>query len=133
MKVKATQRGYYGALREAGDVFQISSEEHLGDWMEPVDGDAEVQGSTAIEPVSESPRPPVVQTLDSSAQEPLYVARHKGGKTWGVWHATADSDADWVSDFKGTEEEAEAEAARLNAGGDSEERQEPERAVGPGA
>ena len=34
MRVKATARGYYGQLREPGDVFDIESEDDMGSWME---------------------------------------------------------------------------------------------------
>ncbi len=37
MKVKAVQRGYFGKLREVGDVFTIKNEKQLGSWMKPVE------------------------------------------------------------------------------------------------
>lgn len=37
--VVATDKGYYGHLRrEPGDKFYIENEEHLGSWMQPLDG-----------------------------------------------------------------------------------------------
>lgn len=37
--VKATRRGFYGALREEGEPFTVGSEAEVGTWMERV-GDA---------------------------------------------------------------------------------------------
>lgn len=37
MKVRATQTGYYGSLREEGDEFVIRKKSDLGKWMEPVE------------------------------------------------------------------------------------------------
>lgn len=39
IEVKATRRGFYGALREDGETFSVESEEEVGTWMERV-GDA---------------------------------------------------------------------------------------------
>lgn len=40
MKVKATQRGYYGGrIHEAGDEFEIVSHDDLGVWMDPVEAE----------------------------------------------------------------------------------------------
>jgi hypothetical protein len=36
MKVRATKRGFYGALREVGSVFEIEPADR-GSWMEVVD------------------------------------------------------------------------------------------------
>lgn len=36
IKVRATTRGYYGGVvREAGDVFEVETKEHVGSWMDP--------------------------------------------------------------------------------------------------
>lgn len=36
IKVRATTRGYYGGqIREAGDVFEVETKEHVGSWMDP--------------------------------------------------------------------------------------------------
>ena len=40
IKVKAKAQGYFGALRNPGDVFHIESMEQLGSWMELVDKEA---------------------------------------------------------------------------------------------
>ena len=47
MKVRATKRGYYGYLRDDGDVFEIESEDHLGSWMKIVPDDVEVADKSA--------------------------------------------------------------------------------------
>jgi len=33
IKVEATQQGFYGRLRERGDVFTVAHEGHVGRWM----------------------------------------------------------------------------------------------------
>lgn len=35
--VTATERGFYGQLREPGEVFEVKSSEDLGKWMERAD------------------------------------------------------------------------------------------------
>jgi hypothetical protein len=62
--------------------------------------------------------------IDAGAQAPaqLYSAKHNGGGRWKIWCAPAEGDADWFSDFMvagdGAKDQAEAEAQRLNAGGE---------------
>ena len=34
IKVRATAKGYYGCLRQEGDVFEIEKKEDMGSWME---------------------------------------------------------------------------------------------------
>lgn len=34
IKVKAVKKGWFGGIREKGDVFEVESEEDLGSWME---------------------------------------------------------------------------------------------------
>lgn len=60
------------------------------------------------------------QTASSTeAKEPEYTAKHNGGGRWRIWAATTD---DWFSDFvvagEGAKDLAQAEADRLNAGGE---------------
>lgn len=38
IEVKATRRGFYGALREEGEPFSVGSEAEVGTWMERVGG-----------------------------------------------------------------------------------------------
>lgn len=74
MRVRATERGYYGSqIREAGDVFEISDPSHFGTtWMQRVrdpldhDGDGKRGGSlprapqvsteTTVTPPSDEPK-----------------------------------------------------------------------------
>ncbi len=37
IRVKATARGYYGQLREPGDVFDVPDRAAVGSWMAPLD------------------------------------------------------------------------------------------------
>lgn len=52
-------------------------------------------------------------------KEPEYSAKHNGGGRWKIWAASTD---DWFSDFvaagEGAKAAAQAEAERLNAGGE---------------
>ncbi|MFY1029138.1 hypothetical protein [Pseudomonas asiatica] len=58
-------------------------------------------------------------TTSTEAKEPEYTAKHNGGGRWRIWAATTD---DWFSDFvvtgDGAKDLAQAEADRLNAGGE---------------
>ncbi|WP_286973572.1 hypothetical protein [Pseudomonas sp.] len=53
---------------------------------------------------------------------PAFSARHNGGGRWKIWYAPTEEQADWFSDFvvtgEGAKALAEAEAERLNAGGE---------------
>lgn len=53
---------------------------------------------------------------------PAFSAKHNGGGRWKIWYAPTEGNADWLGDFvatgKGAKELAEAEAERLNAGGE---------------
>ena len=53
---------------------------------------------------------------------PAFSAKHNGGGRWKIWFAPTEGAADWFGDFvatgKGAKELAEAEAERLNAGGE---------------
>lgn len=40
MKVEALRRGFYGSIREVGDVFEINSEKDLGKWMKPLESES---------------------------------------------------------------------------------------------
>lgn len=69
-----------------------------------------------------TPIEPTAEPVDPSAQapaQPLFAAKHNGGGRWKIW-ATANDD--WFSDFiaagDGAKAQAEAEAERLNAGGE---------------
>jgi len=93
MRVKAKAMGFYGCLREVGDVFDITSEEELGGWMEPVKAEKEKAG--------QQPAPAVA----------AFAAYHVGAGKWGVKDAAGER----VGEFVGTKEEAIAEAERLIA------------------
>lgn len=73
---------------------------------------------------------------------PAFSARHNGGGRWKIWYAPTEDQADWFSDFvatgDGAKALAEAEAERLNAGGEPfakpAEQKEPEaKAPAPAA
>lgn len=49
---------------------------------------------------------------------PAYSAKHNGGGRWKIWYAPTEGTAGWCGDFVGDKTSAEAEAARMNAGGE---------------
>lgn len=51
--VRAIARGYYGQIREEGDVFGIESEADMGSWMEPYDRSHKAE--KAADPVDLTP------------------------------------------------------------------------------
>lgn len=93
MEVTAKERGYYGGgIKEVGETFSITKPEHLGSWMQPGKELAEV----------------VAQKYTG-----YVAARGAAGK-----FVVKDAAGQMVGTFNGNKAEAEAEAARLNAGGD---------------
>lgn len=93
MEVTAKERGYYGGgIKEVGETFNITKPEHLGSWMQPGKELAEV----------------VAQKYTG-----YVAARGAAGK-----FVVKDAAGQMVGTFTGNKAEAEAEAARLNAGGD---------------
>lgn len=110
MKVIALERGYYGGKIQdppeaGGQPFDILSEAHLGKWMQPQGWkpSGKAQASTTT-------------SAGSQAKQSLgYAAKFNGGTRWRV----IDAKGEWFSDFIGaSKEEAQAEADRLNAGGE---------------
>lgn len=71
----------------------------------------------------QTPGAPITQATTeqqtTQQQEPEYSAKFNGGPRWRIWSRTAN---DWFSDFvatgDGNKEAAQAEADRLNAGGE---------------
>ena len=93
MEVTAKERGYYGGgIKEVGDTFDITKPEHLGSWMQPGKELAKV----------------VAQKYTG-----YVAARGAAGK-----FVVKDAAGQMVGAFTGNKAEAEAEAARLNDGGD---------------
>lgn len=93
MKVTAKERGYYGGgIKEVGETFNITKPEHLGSWMQP--------GKELAEAVAQK-------------YSGYVAARGAAGK-----FVVKDAAGQMVGTFTGNKAEAEAEAARLNAGGD---------------
>lgn len=110
MKVIALERGYYGGKIQdppeaGGQPFDILSEAHLGKWMQP-------QG---WKPSGKAQASTTTSTGSQAKQSLGYAAKFNGGTRWRV----IDAKGDWFSDFIGSsKEEAQAEADRLNAGGE---------------
>ncbi len=93
MEVTAKERGYYGGgIKEVGETFNITKPEHLGSWMQPGKELAEV----------------VAQKYTG-----YVAARGAAGK-----FVVKDAAGQMVGTFTGNKADAEAEAARLNDGGD---------------
>ncbi|AGA72649.1 MULTISPECIES: hypothetical protein [Pseudomonas] len=110
MKVIALERGYYGGKIQdppeaGGQPFDILSEAHLGKWMQP-------QG---WKPSGKAQASTTASTGSQTKQSLGYAAKFNGGTRWRV----IDAKGEWFSDFIGSsKEEAQAEADRLNAGGE---------------
>ncbi|MGH8381755.1 hypothetical protein [Pseudomonas sp.] len=77
----------------------------------------------------QTPGEPIIQpttapatTTEQPPAAPLYIAKHNGGGRWKIWHTPVEGAPDWFSDFmatgQGAKELAEAEAQRLNEGGE---------------
>ncbi|MFA7945192.1 hypothetical protein ACEK06_22490 [Pseudomonas brenneri] len=93
MEVTAKERGYYGGgIKEVGETFNIAKPEHLGSWMQP--------GKELTEVVAQK-------------YTGYVAARGAAGK-----FVVKDAAGQMVGTFNGNKADAEAEAARLNAGGD---------------
>lgn len=93
MEVTAKERGYYGGgIKEVGETFSIEKEEHLGKWMMP--------GSKLPEPGRES----FTGYVAARSAAGKFVVKDAAGQVAGT--------------FIGSKVEAEAEAERLNAGGE---------------
>ena len=93
MEVTAKERGYYGGgIKEVGETFNITKPEHLGSWMQPGKELAEV----------------VAQKYTG-----YVAARGAAGK-----FVVKDAAGMVAGNFIGTKDEAEAEAQRLNDGGE---------------
>ena len=93
MEVTAKEKGFYGgSIKAVGETFNITKPEHLGSWMQPGKELAEV----------------VAQKYTG-----YVAARGAAGK-----FVVKDAAGQMVGTFTGNKAEAEAEAARLNAGGD---------------
>ncbi|QLG95280.1 hypothetical protein HZF02_26550 [Pseudomonas yamanorum] len=93
MEVTAKERGYYGGgIKEVGETFNIAKPEHLGSWMQPGKELAKV----------------VAQKYTG-----YVAARGAAGK-----FVVKDAAGQMVGTFTGNKADAEAEAARLNDGGD---------------
>ncbi|MCE4056299.1 hypothetical protein [Pseudomonas sp. Au-Pse12] len=93
MQVTAKARGYYGGgIKEIGETFNIAKPEHLGSWMQP--------GKELPEAVEQK-------------YTGYVAARGAAGK-----FVVKDAAGQMVGAFTGNKAEAEAEADRLNAGGE---------------
>lgn len=67
-----------------------------------------------LKPVKSKAALPEQSTAKTSTDAPDYTAKHNGGGRFIV----VDKGGERVGEFTGTKDEAESEAARLNAGGD---------------
>lgn len=113
MKVRAIEKGFHVTIREPNEEFDMP--EPVPSWCKPV-------GETKAEPTKQAPA--TGNTGEGSQTQPGsgavstqptgngIEAYHVGGGRYGVRGA----DEERIGDFTGTKEEAEAEAARLNAG-----------------
>lgn len=112
MEVTAKQRGYYGGgIKEAGETFSIEKKEHLGSWMQP---------GVELKKLINAARN-TASTNDQTLQSGFASARTGGGK-----FLVKDAAGNVAGSFVGTKAEADAEADRLNAGGEPTNAQAPQ-------
>ncbi|PAW51033.1 hypothetical protein CKQ80_09560 [Pseudomonas moraviensis] len=106
MQVTAKERGFYGgSIKDPGDTFQLTDKKHFSNqWM--------VKGTEA--PAKEVPK-----------YTGYVAARGAAGK-----FVVKDAAGQMVGSFTGTKAEAEAEADRLNAGGEIGGTEAPAKEVG---
>lgn len=99
IKVQATAQGFLGKLIEKGEVFTISDEQAFASsWMQKVDAGAK----------------------ETPPQELLFGIKHVGAGNWIAVKNDDDSRASrmFKKDDGNAKDLAQAEANRLNAGGD---------------
>ena len=106
MQVTAKERGFYGgSIKDPGDTFLLIDKKHFSEqWM--------VKGTEA--PAKEVPK-----------YTGYVAARGAAGK-----FVVKDAAGQMVGSFTGTKAEAEAEADRLNAGGELQGTEAPAKEVG---
>lgn len=115
MLVIALERGFYGGkIQEppeaGGEPFHILNESHLGKWMQPQGWKPSGKGQAATSPAT------TTGSQGGGAPQPAFTVKHNGGGR----HIVIDASGKKVGDFVGAnKEEAQAEADRLIAGGQS--------------
>jgi hypothetical protein len=57
-KVRALARGFYGCLREVGDVFEITADTDLGGWMDPLEARDRQRNATKLAGYAKDRRKP---------------------------------------------------------------------------
>ncbi len=100
MQVRATARGYYGRLIEAGEVFECHNDEDLGSWMEVIEASDRARLQKRIDqfairrrpvasptapattaqlrdPVKPGKRAPKAVKVDEKADDKAHKADHK--------------------------------------------------------
>lgn len=55
MKVKATKVGYFGKLRDVGDVFDVPENTKAASWFEPVEAEKPTKAEKAEKPTKAGP------------------------------------------------------------------------------
>lgn len=82
---------------------------------------AQTPGQPITPPTAEQSTTTSIEQTE--AKEPEYTAKHNGGGRYRIFYTPADAEhGDWFSDFvatgEGAKDAAQAEADRLNAGGE---------------
>lgn len=89
---------------------------------EPIAPDANEQtaANDSLPPSADEHLEPAANPADSALVlgGPAYSAKHNGGGRWKIWYAPTEGTAGWFGDFVGDKTSAEAEAERMNAGGE---------------
>lgn len=79
----------------------------------------ELNVQTPGDPTANTQATTTTESPGTTPAAPAYSAKHNGAGRWKIWSTATD---DWFSDFlvvgEGAKTQAEAEAERLNAGGE---------------
>lgn len=92
IRVKATQRGYFGGIiREEGDEFEIKGKKQLGSWMQIVPAPEVIQPQVSPTQVPPMQEPPQVVS-DGSENTPEEQGQTLGEVNKKVLDAQSDPD-----------------------------------------
>jgi hypothetical protein len=117
--VTAKTRGFYGHLREAGEVFDIPDDEEPGEWM-LLPGQEKSRGAKKVTAKPEmAPKDVPLASAPFNVPEQVYKVKHNGGGNFIVIDAAGAQVGEIFplnkADNLEAKTKAQAEADRLNA------------------
>lgn len=123
-RVLAKKQGFHGHLREPGDVFDIADDEELGEWMVEVDkqGNPVTKKGMTLAEKDQLVKGAPPASAPFVPKDLGFKAKHKSHGNFIVVDANGDQvGRDYLKDEKDNakaKSDAQAEADRLNAGGE---------------